>query len=116
MRTTLIGRILVVVAVLILQTERPADAIGAVPDTAITVSGCVERDAASRTPIFKLVVALPDDSTRLYRLGAPPTIDLAAAVGKTGAATGVPSVEKRGGREYHVLTVKAFKVVADRCK
>ena len=82
---------------------------------ATTVTGCVERDAASRMPIFKLMVPLPDGGTRIYQLNAPASIDLAAAVGKTAAVTGTVSVEKRAGRDVHVLAVTALKVVADRC-
>ena len=86
------------------------------PQTPVTtVTGCVERDAASKTPIFKLIVPQPDGGSRIYHLNAPACVDLPAVVGKTAAVTGTVTVEKRAGREIHVLAITTLKVVADRC-
>lgn len=81
----------------------------------VMLSGCVERDAAASTPLFKLVVKMEEGRTRLYQLNAPPGIDLPAVVGKTAEVTGIPTVEQRAGRTIHVLAVKSLKVVAAGC-
>ena len=82
----------------------------------ITVTGCVERDAAASTPIHKLVVAQPDGASVIYQLNAPGNQEVAGAVGKTAQVSGAMSLERRAGREIKVLTVKTFEVVAERCK
>lgn len=88
---------------------------GEAQTASVTMTGCVERDAAARVPLFKLVVTQPDGGSRLYQLNAPANVDLPAAVGKIAEATGTVAIEKRGGRDVHVLTVRAFKIVAARC-
>jgi hypothetical protein len=82
----------------------------------VTVTGCVERDAAATIPIFKLIVPLPDDRSRIYQLNAPAAVKVAAVVGKTAEVTGTVTIEKRAGRDIQVLHVKTLKVVADTCK
>jgi hypothetical protein len=78
----------------------------------VTVRGCVEQDAAARSPLYKLVTP-----GLIYRLEAGASIDLRATLGHTVDATG--TVEKRDsgrpGREDTVLTVKAVKSIADHC-
>ena len=91
---------------------------GSVPIAAqepITVTGCVERDAASSTPIFKIIVPQPKGSPVIYQLNAAGNPDVPGAAGKTAQISGPVSIEKRGGREIRVLTVKTFKIVTDRC-
>jgi hypothetical protein len=75
----------------------------------------VERDAASRAPIFKLIVPQPDGGSLIYQLSAPASVDLPAVVGKTAEVSGTVTVEKRARRDVHVLTIKTLKVVSDRC-
>ena len=85
-------------------------------EPALTVTGCVERDAAASTPIYKLVVPRPNESSVIYQLNAPGNAAVPNAVGKTAQVTGTVSIEKRAGREIRVLAVSRFEVVADRCK
>ena len=82
----------------------------------ITATGCVERDAAASTAIYKLIVAQPDGVSAIYQLNAPGSSAVSAAVGKTAKVSGALSLERRAGREIKVLTVKTFEVVADRCE
>ena len=88
----------------------------AVQDKPVTVTGCIERDAAASTPIFKVVVPQPDGSSLIYQLNAPGNNAVASAVGKTAQVTGSVTIEKRAGREIRVLTVTKFDVVADGCR
>lgn len=97
----------------------PAMTPASVQDRSVTLTGCVERDAAASTPIYKLIVpqAPPNDATPvIYHLNAPGNAAVPAAVGKTAQVTGSVTVEKRSGREVRILTVAKFDVVADRCK
>ena len=74
-----------------------------------TVRGCLERDAASRSPVYKLV-----SNGQIFRLEG--SGDFAANVGHTVEATG--SVSKREtarGREENVLSVRSLKSVAPTC-
>ena len=87
-----------------------------VQERTVTVTGCVERDAAASTPIYKLIVPQQDSTSVIYQLNAPETAAVAAAVGKTAQVSGVVTIEKRAGREIKVLAVKSFEVVAERCK
>jgi len=82
----------------------------------IEATGCVERDAAASTAIYKLIVAQPDGVSAIYQLNAPGSSAVPAAVGKTAKVSGALSLERRAGREVKVLTVKTFEVVADRCE
>lgn len=111
-----IRRAFLVMALLAVPGGFVAARLSASQEATITVTGCVERDAASRAPVFKIVTSLAGGGTRIYRLDAPASVDLAGAVGKTAEASGAASTEKRAGREVHVLTVKAFKIVSDRCQ
>ena len=83
-------------------------------DQTVTVTGCVERDAAATTPIYKLIVA-SNGATVIYQLNAPGNSAVPSAVGKTAQVTGSVTLERRGGRDVRVLTVKAFEVTASRC-
>ena len=82
----------------------------------VTVTGCIERDAAASTPIYKVVVPQPDGGSVIYQLNAPGNAAVAAAVGKTAQVTGAVTIEKRAGREVKILTVSKFDVVADGCR
>ena len=80
----------------------------------VTVRGCVERDAAASTPIFKLVTPAP---VKIYRLTAPKEIDVAAHVGHTVDITGAVSADPPGrssSRESE-LVVKKLSMVSDKC-
>ena len=88
----------------------------AAQDKPVTVTGCIERDAAASTPIYKVVVPQPDGGSVIYQLNAPGNAAVTAAVGKTAQVTGAVTIEKRAGREIKVLTVTKFDVVADGCR
>jgi hypothetical protein len=80
-------------------------------DRQVTVRGCVERDAAARAAIYKLVAA-----GRIYRLEPAGQVDLAGALGHTVDATG--TVETRDtprGRPESVLHVNGIKTVSNTC-
>jgi len=80
----------------------------------VTVRGCVERDAAASTPIFKLVTPPPE---KIYRLSAPKEIDIAAHVGHTVDITGTVSADPPGrssSRESE-LVVKKLAMVNSSC-
>jgi hypothetical protein len=94
----------------------PATVPATVQDRSVTLTGCVERDAAASAPIYKLIVPQADSGPVIYQLNAPGNAAVAAAVGKTAQVTGSVTQEKRSGREVRILTVGKFEVVADRCK
>jgi hypothetical protein len=80
----------------------------------ISVRGCVERDAAASTPIFKLVTPAP---VKIYRLSAPKEIDIAAHVGHTVDIVGTVSTDPPGrssSRESE-LVVKKLTMVNNSC-
>ena len=83
---------------------------------AITVTGCIERDAASSQPIYKVVVAEQGGGSTIYQLNAADPAPVSAAVGKMARVSGAVSIEKRAGREIKVLAVKSFDVVAEGCR
>src|SRR5262245_13083271 len=79
-----------------------AAALAAVPtpqDRVVTVTGCVERDAASSTPIYKVVVAESGGGSTIYQLNTSDPAAASAAVGKMAKVSGAVSIEKRAGRE-----------------
>jgi hypothetical protein len=77
----------------------------------VTVRGCVERDAAARSAVYKLVAG-----DRLYRLQPAGKVDLAGALGHTVDATGTVSTrDTPRGRPESVLAVTALKTVANSC-
>jgi len=81
----------------------------------VTVRGCVERDAAASTPIYKLVTPAP--AVKIYRLSAPKDIDIAAHVGHTVDITGTVSADPPGrssSRESE-LVVKKLAMVNSSC-
>jgi hypothetical protein len=82
----------------------------------VTVTGCLEQDAASRAALYKLIVRT-NSGMHIYRLTAPSSIDLGAELGRSVEVTGVLTkrATDRGGREELELAVKAIKRVADRC-
>lgn len=99
---------LVIAAVATLAISRTALAQGS---SEITVTGCVEKDAASSTPVFKLVV--PPPNTKIYRLNAPKELDVASHVGHTVDVTGMVT-ERQGSREPE-LAVSKLTMVRDSC-
>jgi hypothetical protein len=78
----------------------------------VTVRGCVEQDAASRTPVYKLIAG-----GDIYRLEAPASVNVAAELGHTVDATGAVTKRDAGrpGRQELVLSVKQLRTVSDRC-
>ena len=88
----------------------------AVQDRPVTVTGCIERDAAASTPIYKVVVPQPDGGSVIYQLNAPGNATVTSAVGKTAQVTGGITIEKRAGREIKVLTVTKLEVVSEGCR
>jgi hypothetical protein len=78
----------------------------------VTVRGCVERDAASRSPLFKLLEDAP--GTRIFRLTFPKDIDVPSQVGHTVDVTGTVGA---GGAQSHDpdLAVKKLTSVRDSC-
>ena len=88
----------------------------AVQERPVTVTGCIERDAAASTPIYKVVVPQPDGGSVIYQLNAPGNASVPAAVGKTAQVTGGVTLEKRAGREIKVLSVTKLEVVAEGCR
>ena len=101
--------VLLVIAVLLGPATSPE-----VARQAVTVSGCLEQDAATRTATYKLV-AKKDGATEIYRLTAPPTVDLASELGHVVEIAGNVSKVNRSGREELELAVRTMKRVADRC-
>ena len=100
----------------VMLSGSPLPAEELLQEQSVTVTGCIERDAAAAAAIYKVVVAQPDGSSVIYQLNAPGSSAVPAAVGKTAQVSGGVSVEKRAGREIKVLTVKTFEVVADGCR
>jgi hypothetical protein len=100
---------------LVIGGDLPAS-LAAWQEPPLKVTGCVERDAASRTPAFKLVVVHPESRTKVYVLRAPKEIDVGGAVGKLAAVTGDVVREHAAGREIEILNVKALEVVNNECK
>jgi hypothetical protein len=112
-RLTPVAIIAAAVTVTWLAIGQSADARRQAAD--VTVRGCVERDAAASTPIYKLVT--PPPALKIYRLTAPKEIDVAAHVGHTVDITGTVSAEPPGrssSREAE-LTVKKLTMVRDAC-
>jgi hypothetical protein len=92
-----------------------AAASPAARDQLVTVTGCVERDAATSVPIYTLVVPQPEGGSTIYQLNAPGNTAVPSAVGKMARVSGVPTSEKRAGREIRVISVKTIDVVAETC-
>ncbi len=83
----------------------------------VVLKGCLERDAASSTPVFRLVVSAGGGS-KLYRLLPSSGIDLAAHVGHTVEITGTttpPNSNDRGGHAEPDVTVKKLVLVSNGC-
>ena len=80
-------------------------------DREVTVRGCVERDAAARAAIYKLV-----SGDRIYRLEPVGKVDLAGALGHTVDATGTVSTrDTPRGRPESVLAISGLKTVSTSC-
>lgn len=80
----------------------------------ITVSGCLERDAAARVAVYKLI-ARSGGAIQQYRLTAPGSIDLAAELGHTIEVTGTLTRREGGGREDAAIAVRQMKKISDTC-
>ena len=78
----------------------------------VTVRGCVEQDAAARTPVYKLIAA-----DQIYRLEAGGSVNIGAELGHTVDATGAVSRRdsSRPGHQDIVLSVKQLKMISDKC-
>lgn len=82
----------------------------------VTLTGCLERDAASRAPVFKLVTRTASGST-IYRLTAAAGVDFAPEIGRTMEMTGsLVEANPDRPRDEAVLTVRSMRRVADRCQ
>ena len=80
-------------------------------DREVTVRGCIERDAAARAAIYKLV-----SGDRIYRLEPVGKVDLAGALGHTVDATGTVSTrDTPRGRPESVLAISGLKSVSNSC-
>jgi hypothetical protein len=113
MRT--LGTGTLVAVVLAIGLALGAAAIAQTSPPTVTLTGCVERDATSKTPLYHLVVTESGKAV-VYQLNAPPKTDTPNLVGKIVAATGTVAMEKRGGRDIQVLTAREVKVVNTECK
>jgi len=81
----------------------------------LTISGCLERDAAARSPVYKLVTK-GASGTVIYQLTAAGAIDFAADVGHVVEVTGsVTERDPRRPQDEAVLTVRSMRKIADRC-
>ena len=78
----------------------------------VTVRGCVERDAASRAPLYRLAEDAP--GTRIFRLTFAKDIDVPSQVGHTVEVTG--TIAAGGGQSRDPeLAVKKLTPVRDSC-
>ena len=101
----------VAVLVLALGAGIQAGSDVAQADREVTVRGCVERDAAARAAIYKLVTG-----DRIYRLEPVGKVDLAGSLGHTVDATGTVSTrDTPRGRPESVLSVSSLKSVSNSC-
>ena len=76
-----------------------------------TVRGCLERDAASRAPVYKLVA-----QGEVFHLEPAGKVDLAGALGHTVEATGTVTKRVTGrNREENVMAVRAIKSISPNC-
>jgi len=82
----------------------------------VTVRGCIERDAAASTVIYKLIVP-PPTVPRIYRLTAPKDLDLSIHVGSTVEVTGSVDAPApgRGARQEPSLTITKLTVIQKSC-
>lgn len=112
---------LVVTVVVGLCVTRGVSADAARPDDQakprpITVTGCVERLATTRTPFYRVVVTEPDGEFTIYHLEGVENTAIPSALGKRVRVTGVLTIERRIGRDTPVLTVETVEIVADHCR
>ena len=87
-----------------------------IQEPAVTVTGCIEKDAAASTAIYKIIVSQPDGGSVIYQLNAPGSSAVPAAVGKTAQVSGAVSIEKRAGREMGFLFVASGPLVRSSYK
>jgi len=81
----------------------------------VTETGCLERDAASRVPIFKLVTKTAS-GTAVYRLTAASAIDFAPEVGHVVEVTGaLTERDPNRPQDEAVISVRSMRKIADRC-
>jgi hypothetical protein len=79
----------------------------------VTVRGCVERDAASRVPLYELLQDAP--GTRVFRLTFPKDVDVPSHVGHTVDITGTVTASASGQTREPDFTVKKLTVVRETC-
>jgi hypothetical protein len=94
----------------VLALAQPPTDVRAQDGDTVTVSGCLERDAASRAVVYKLIAR-----DVIYRLTAPATINLAAELGHTIEVTGTLTRREAGGREELSIAVRQMKTVSNQC-
>jgi len=87
-------------------------AAGQDPPAAKT-TGCVERDAASSAPVYKLVTTRPDGRPQVFVLRAPKEIDLKGAVGKRATVSGQIGRERAAGRDIDVIDVRSLDITGN---
>jgi hypothetical protein len=81
----------------------------------VTVSGCLERDAAASSVVYKLVAKDASGDPKIYRLSAPDSIDLKAHLGHTIELTGTVTTASRNGRDELSMAIKSLKMVSSSC-
>jgi len=77
--------------------------------------GCLERDAAARSAIYRLVAKI-EGGTRSYRLTTTGSLDLGPYVGKSVDVEGTATKKTVGGRDEWELAVQSFKVASEHCE
>ena len=104
--------VVLLTAALSVSVIQPGTILLAAQGGDVTVRGCVEQDAASRTPVYKLIAG-----EEIYRIEAPASINVAAELGHTVDATGAVTKRDSGrpGRQELVLSVKQLRTVSDHC-
>ena len=104
--------VVLLAAAMVASIAQPGAALSVAQNPDVTVRGCVEQDAASRTPVYKLISA-----GDIYRLEPTGSVNVAAELGHTIDATGAVTKRDSGrpGRQELVLTVKQLKTVSNSC-
>ena len=105
------AHIVAMILVLALGAGTQASSNVAQADREVTVRGCVERDAAARAAVYRLV-----GGDRIYRLEPVGSVDIAGALGHTVDATGtVATRDTPRGRPESILLVSTLKSVSNTC-
>lgn len=94
------------------RVSAPASTLG-IQGADVTVRGCVERDAASRVPLYELLEDAP--GTRVFRLTFPKDVDVPSQVGHTVEVIGTVTASASGQTREPDFTVKKLTVVRETC-